>query len=322
MIYLEHTETGIVVDLKLSLSGGIPVLPEEFLGGSAPRPQTVFFNYIPFPAFPKLASSATHLSELSLWDIPVTGYISPEAMATCLATLPSLKLFEIGFRSPRSRPRAVLPALTRFVFNGVSEHLEGLVARIDTPKLNRLKIHLFLDLLFNNPQPHKFIARTEWTRPLNQATVTFFSSDIVLTLATPSDTVDLMIICKGPDRQASSMAHVCSQLSPLLSHVEQLDIREHPPGYARQGNGIDPTLWLELFDLFPAVEHLHIYEELRPLVARALQELIREGATEVLPTLRSLFLKGPSPSSCIREDIDALIVECQHSDHSVDVHWE
>ena len=321
----------VLTDLKLSLSGGIPVLHDEFLGGSAPHLRTVFLRYLPFPTFPKLASSATHLSELSLWDIPIAGYISPDAMATCLATLPSLKLFEIGFRSPRSRPdqislppltRAVLPALTRFVFKGVSEYLEDLVARINAPKLNRLKIHLFMDLMFNIPQLHTFIARTESTMPLNQATVTFSSSDIVMTLSTPSDTVDLMISCKEPERQASSIAQVCSQLSPLLSHVELLAICEHPPGHARQGNGIDPTQWFELFALFPAMQHLHIYDDLRPLVSRALQALTGEGATQVLPALRSLFFKGPSPSRRTREDIQAFIVACQHSDHPVDVHWE
>ncbi|KAH9970256.1 hypothetical protein BJV74DRAFT_990567 [Russula compacta] len=252
-------------------------------------------------------------------------------MATCLATFPSLQSLSIEFQSPRSRPdrigltppmRAVLPALNQFGFKGVSEYLEDLVSRIDAPKLNKLSIHLFMDLMFNNPQLHRFIACTEELRPLNPAKITLASSHIIISLGPLSRVVELRISCREPDWQASSMAQVCSQLSPLLSHVEQLDIHEYTSGHARQGNGIDPTQWFELFDPFPAMQHLHINDELGPLVARALQELPGESAPEVLPTLRSLFFKGPSPSKSIQEDIRTFIVARQHSNHPVDVHWE
>ncbi|KAH9974859.1 hypothetical protein BJV74DRAFT_183290 [Russula compacta] len=321
----------VLTDLRLSSSGEIaPVLHEGFLGGSAPRLRTIFLHYIAFPAFPKLASSAAHLSELFLWEIPITGYISPEAIATCLAALPSLKYLQIGFESPRSRPDrigpppptcAVLPALIQFVFKGVSEYLEDLVARIDTPKLASLVIHLFVDLMLNIPQLHRFIERTERIRLLDSAKITFSSSYITIRLEPLTGVVELLIMCGEVGRQASSMTQVCSQLSPLLSHVEQLDIRGYPPGPARRGIGIDPTQWFELFDSFPAVQHLYIYGELRPLLLLALQALTGEGTTQALPTLRNLFFKGPSPSRSIREYIQASIAARQHSDHPVDVHW-
>ena len=118
------------------------------------------------------------------------------------------------------------------------------------------------------------------------------------------------------------MAQLCRQLSPLTSHMESLDIRKDTPGQARQGNGIDPTQWFEIFEPFPAVQDLYIDDELRPLVARALQELTGERATEVLPTLRSLFFRGPSPPGSTREDIETFIAARQHSDHRVVVHWD
>ena len=118
------------------------------------------------------------------------------------------------------------------------------------------------------------------------------------------------------------MAQLCRQLSPLTSHLESLEIGEDTPGQARQGNGIDPTQWFELFDLFPAVQDLYIHDQLRPLVARALQELTGERATEVLPTLRSLFFRGLTPPGSTREDIRKFIAARQHSDHPVDVHWD
>ena len=252
-------------------------------------------------------------------------------MATCLATLSNLRDLYFGLQSPRPRPdriglplptRAVLPALTLFEFEGTSEYLEDLVARIDTPKLDRLVICLFMDLMFNIPQLHRYIARAESIRPLSPAKITFSPSDIHIMLGPLTGVVGLRISCKEPDWQASSMAQVFSQLSPLLSHVEQLNVSEYVPGTARQGNGIDPTQWFELFDPFSAVQALHIYDELRPLVGRALQELTGERATEVLPTLRSLFFEGPPPSRPTREDIQPFIAARQHSNYPVDVHWE
>jgi hypothetical protein len=59
-----------------------PVVPASFLGGSAPRLQTLILDRIPFPGLPKLLLSATHLVHLDLWRIPHSGYISPEAMVT------------------------------------------------------------------------------------------------------------------------------------------------------------------------------------------------------------------------------------------------
>ena len=320
-----------LTNLRLSSSDEIaPVLHEEFLGGSAPHLRTIFLHHISFPAFPKLASSAAHLSELFLWEIPITGYISPEAMATCLAALPCLEYLQIGFQSPQSRPDriglspptcAVLPALIQFVYKGVSEYLEDLVARIDTPKLNSLIIQLFMDLMFNIPQLHRFIACTERIRLPHLAKITFSFSHINIRLEPLTGIVELLIMCGELGQQASSMAQVCSQLSPLLSHVKQLDINREGVLVARRANGIDPTQWFELFHPFPAVQHLYIYGELGPLLAQALQELTGERATQVLPTLRSLFFKGPSPSRSTRENVQAFLASRQDSNHPVDVYW-
>ena len=304
------------------------VLGEQFLGGSTPCLQHFCLHNIAFPTFPKLALSCSSLSFFTLSEIPIAGYISPEVMATCLATLPNLRYLFIRFQSPRSRPdriglppptRVVLPALGHFEFKGVSEYLEDLVARIDTPKLVRLKIQLFMDLMFNIPQLSKFIDRAERIRPLNPAKIEFFSLSIEIDLG---GVVNLKFLCEEPDRQASLMAQVCSQLSPLLSHVEQLHICEVTPGNARRGNGIDPMQFLELFHPFPAMQYLCISGELRPLVARALQELTGDVATEVLPSLRRLVFEGFSPPGPIQKDIQGFITARQNSNHPVDVEWK
>jgi hypothetical protein len=127
----------------------IPVLPSEFLGGSAPHLKEITLYGIPYPSLPTLLLSATDLVKLDLFDIPPTGYIPPEAMVASLATLQSLETLVMGFRSATSRPDrihppsitpTVLPALTYFRFKGASEYLEDLVSRIDAPRLNQTVI--------------------------------------------------------------------------------------------------------------------------------------------------------------------------------------
>ena len=80
-----------------------------------------------------------------LQNIPHSGYISPEAMATCLSMLTSSSNhFRLEFESPHSCPdqesrrpppptRFILPALRTFLFKGVNEYLEEFMARIDAP---------------------------------------------------------------------------------------------------------------------------------------------------------------------------------------------
>ena len=68
-----------------------PVLPDSFLGGSAPSLRTTWLEGIPFPGIGKLLLSTTDLVSLSLFDIPHSGFISPEAMVATLSTLTRLE---------------------------------------------------------------------------------------------------------------------------------------------------------------------------------------------------------------------------------------
>jgi hypothetical protein len=139
-----------------------PVEPELLLGGSAPHLLTLSLNRMSVPGLPTILLSATHLVRLELWGIPPSGYISPEAMTTCLSVLTRLEGLDIDFKSPRGRPdqksqrpapqtRILLPVLTEWHFKGVSEYLEVLVARIDAPLLNYFVTTFFHELLVYTP---------------------------------------------------------------------------------------------------------------------------------------------------------------------------
>jgi hypothetical protein len=96
----------------------LPVLPDSFLGGFAPRLRFLKLYKIPFPGLPKLLLSATHLGILNVSNIPHSGYISPEAMVTALSALTSLKSLALGFQFPRYHPDLAIqraPRQTRTV---------------------------------------------------------------------------------------------------------------------------------------------------------------------------------------------------------------
>jgi hypothetical protein len=77
-----------------------PPLPGLFLGGSAPRLQILTLVGITFPALPKLLSSTHDLVTLSLWDIPLSGYISPDTIVTGLSALTRLQKLVLWFQCP------------------------------------------------------------------------------------------------------------------------------------------------------------------------------------------------------------------------------
>ena len=143
----------------------VPVIPDSFLGGSAPRLLSFTLARIPFPGLPKLLLSATNLICLRFFDVPHSGYISPEAIVALISALSSLERLSLEFRSPpsQSRPdwgsrrwppskRSVIPALNSLLFKGVVEYLEDLVTSIDAPQLESLYITFFNQIDFHTPR--------------------------------------------------------------------------------------------------------------------------------------------------------------------------
>jgi hypothetical protein len=138
----------------------VPTLPNMFLGGSVPHLRSLILNRIPFLTLPRLLLSSNDLSRLYLCNIPHSGYISPKVLVRAVSTLTGLTYLDIGFESPASCPNqrtrhlppltpTVLSALITFKFHGVREYLEDLVAQIDAPLLEDVRITLFNQLIFD-----------------------------------------------------------------------------------------------------------------------------------------------------------------------------
>jgi len=283
----------------------VAVFPEAFLGGSAPRLRSCFLMGIPlFPGIQKLFLSTNQLVELTLRDIPHSGYISPEDVVTCMSAMPNLKQFCLGFRSRESIPSqpnywrlpppptpAVLPSLTEFGFKGASEYMEDLLPRINAPLIYNVSIWLFYLLIFDTPQLYNFLSRTQIFEPSSGAAVSFYDDEVYFR---HGHQFSLSITGVTLSRELSSLVQICSLSFPPICSLKRLDIRlnrwsaPHYPG----DTDMEYVRWLDFFHPFTALEYLCLDKNAARRIVPALRHshLAPEGATQMLPALQSLFI--------------------------------
>jgi len=331
--------------LKLFFSFGkeVPVLPDSFLGGSAPCLRSLDLNGIPYPSIGKLLSSTTNLVRLSLRDIPHSGYIAPKTIVPCLSMLPRLKSLFLGFRYPQSRAHRAsrpwhpslltpfaFPNLTSFGFSGNMTYLEDILSLIETPMLTESYFCFFNQLVFDTPIIGHFICRTETFTTFHRARVEFFSWAVVVTLSGQEvmadddrETLRLEISCEPLDWQLSALAQVLNSFLYSLPALEAVKIAVSCEDW--QGE-IEVIQWQEFLQPFIFAKKVTLVrEDSVRLVVPALQELARERATEVLPALQNLFLwtYGWRPSGPLKEAIGQLITTQQLHGHSLTVqYWD
>ena len=298
----------------------VPVLPSEFLGGSAPCLRRIKLYGIPFPALPTLLLSTGNLVTLVLSNIPQAGYIPPEDMVVALATLTRLRGLQIEFKSPASRPsricpppvtRTVLPALTNFTFLGVREYLEDFIARIDAPRLADIFTRYFNQLIdFEVPRLGQFIERSDLDRPtrcsleFGKTSVCFVAGRSHTYHFPPSKPSNFLcpcmyvrIRCEGIDWQVSRISQALDHIYPVLSNVAHIKIDFSSSSLELED--MDDIEWLQLLRSFSSVQTLIVSGPFSGHVSRALEDWDTHGGmgTEVLPALKMLCLEGQPVSS-------------------------
>ena len=313
-----------------------PVISASFLGGSAPSLESLCLRHIPFPGLPKLLLSATRLVNLQLLDIPHSGYISPEMMITTLSVLTKLEKFQFSFDSPRSRPRrkksqsqfpqtrTLLPVLTGLWFGGAHQYFEDLVAQIDVPLLDEL--HIAFPTL-NIPPPTPFISRIPNSKPHNEACVFFSESDVAIRFPSKFDrAIKLEFSCEESEETEYQLlwaAGLCSSSLPrsLISVVEHLYIEteeEWRLDWELLDDETENDQWLELLRPFTSVKCLYITYGFESRIARAMEGLIGERVTEVLPALQTLLLETHSyDEERSQKEFGPLVAARQLSGHPI-----
>ena len=328
------------LDLSSVQQGHVPVLPDSFLGGYAPRLRSLELFGIPYPSIGTLLSSTTNLVELSLWNIPRSGYFAPEMIVPCLSTLLRLESLELKFQYPRALAhrasrhpppltRVALPNLTVFNFRGDIEYLEDVLSQIETPMLNKSRFYFFNQLIFDTPLLGHFIRRTETFMKIHRARIQIFSSAVVVMLLREEmansnrDALHLEIPCKSLDWQLSAVSQVLNSFLSFLPTLDRLELKISLYPGDWQGE-MEVIQWREFLHPFGSVKEMTLrsIDSVR-LVAPALQELAEERETEVLPALQGVFLETPNwqPSGSVKEAIEQFITTRQLSDHPVTVHY-
>ena len=292
------------------------VVPDSFLGGSAPRLRFLQLDAIPFPGLPKLLLSTTHLVALDLSSIPHSGYFSPEALVTALSRTATLDELSLAFRALQSRPdpksrhslpstRTVLPALRCFKIEGACEYLEDFLARIDVPRLNRFSIALFYQFDIDTSQLVQFVSRTPTLKAHDEAHVAINGDIVDVTLLSRTDLVRLtvQILFEESDFQLSSPARVSTSSLPFLSMVKTLYIYDECDLLWEDEIRIENTEWLDLLRPYAAVENLYLSKKFGSRVVHALKGSVEGRTTVVLPKLQTVFLEGLHLSGHVQEDI-------------------
>ena len=276
--------------------------------------------------------STTHLVNLELIDIPAKGYIPPEVMATSLSALTRLNLLHLHFRpvnhhptlegqSPPPLTHTILPNLTTIRFQGNSEYLEGILARIDAPRINEVYITFFDHFMFDTLHLFELISQSPTLSTPERGHIIISDNYIMvkfLSQISHGGTLVVEIPCSEAELRWLAFFHrCCNDFFPSLSTLENLYIQEDPFWKPFWESDVENTLWLQLSRPFAAVKNLYLDKKFVPRFAPALQELVGRRSTEVLPTLENIFLEGFQPSGPLHEGIEKFVAARRLTSHSV-----
>ena len=118
---------------------------------------------------------------------------------------------------------------------------------------------------------------------------------------------------------ASVRRAICNSSLHPLSTAEDLYIDHQYSELVWTDDAIENTLWLQLLLPFTALKNLYLSKEFAPGIAAALQELVGDRITEVLPSLQNIFVQGLEPSGSFQANIGQFLAARQLSNHPIAV---
>ena len=196
------------------------------------------------------------------------------------------------------------------------------MARIVVPQLRTLDITFFNEIIFDTSQLVQFICRTPKLKVLEDARVLFDHDTARVTLASQTfghRDFTVEISCEEPDRQLSTLAQIFTSSLPPVSTLEDLYILEEEDSQLDWQNNIEIRAWLELLRPFTGVKDLHLSKQFLPRIAPALQVLVGDRSTEVLPSLQNILLEGLQSSGSVQEGIVQFVAARQVTSHPITV---
>ncbi|KAH9954654.1 hypothetical protein BC827DRAFT_1158619 [Russula dissimulans] len=294
-------------------------LPNGFLGASINsllRLRHIHLSHISFPELPQLLLSCHDLVSIVLGPYLYVDakFPSSETVTAALSATTQLKRLTLRLDSSydkyhpeeRREPSAptnllCLSSLIEFDFRGCCHYLEDFVSRIDAPHLERLRVSFHHQQVVDIFQLSGFISRTEQLRLMPYRTLLELWTNgfsIRHTFKHPSCHVTndesnwLQIGCYGDSWHIPQLVHINTQLSPLTSTVERLQVKAWgvPPILT---DDMDPAPWVQLFRHFDGVQYLCLYSNAASgtAITRCLEQSAADpNAQELFPALCTLRL--------------------------------
>ena len=309
----------VLTHLSISSPYGsmISVLPDEFLGGSAPSLQQLALCAVRYPALPVLLLSASNLVSLKLLNMPPTGYIPTEAMVSLLAASHKLETLHIEFGLLGAQPpspdiivstRAILPALCDLSFIAGRKYIDDFLSRIDTPQLNSLLVNYKRgvrrwenDINYDVPQLSKFINRSEsLKRSLSkhcEIKETVLQSRAIVTFCVGRTTSERWnpnpgfsaCLGRGMEEPILRLASILGFITPILSDIVHCTIDS--VHMVESGSGRDDLDWLQVLRQLSFVQTLFVSDDMAGFISRALAHVDVGTITQTLPALQLLCIE-------------------------------
>jgi len=261
-----------------------------------PRLRTLHLTRVTFPGLPQFLTSSRNIVYLQLHEVLDDWRFSPYVLTNALSGMAqlrslSLRLFSTDYYTGSLLPpleRVVFPTLTHFDFQGTSEYLEDLVARIDAPRLEDFGL-----TLFNQPmvlQLRMFVDRISMHKSISRADIQFFGGAISISFIEPAPTatcLKLRASCRTLDVQLFFVAQICRD----SAFIEDLHISAAL--LSRLIDRFNDSGWPKLIDSFRGVKWLHVAGNSSVRIVHVLRpsEMRRDTVQTVLPVLRKLFVR-------------------------------
>jgi hypothetical protein len=300
-------------------------LPQTF---RAPHLQRLVLSGFAFPTGSPLRTTVINrLATLCLYLTHPSAYFRPNILLQYLSSMPQLEKLVIGFFFPvpnrdverqllltPTSTHVTLSSLRYFTFQGVGAYLEALVCRITTPRLEKLGIVFFNQLIYSLPHLLQFM-RTTASLKFYKAKIEFSSVAVHVELY-PRDgggkwAFRMDVDCEDLDWQVSSVAEISDSLSQAFFAVEHLTLGvpvergSLSPDTQRGCYKVDCTAWHRLLSSFGNVKTLFVDSPLVAEFSRCLLSEDEELPLGLLPELQQLIYSGVAHGDAFRPFIDS-----------------
>ena len=84
-------------------------------------------------------------------------------------------------------------------------------------------------------------------------------------------------------------------------------------------DAIENTMWLELLLPFTAVKNLYLSKGFAPGIAAALEELVGDRITKILPSLQNIFVEGRKQSGLFKTNVKQFLTARKLSSHPITI---